>query len=304
MSRAGFVGLICVVLVSIYAKFTLSQTVASELYVKQHKAVMKLRARVVDGKEVHLTFCKNAWFARKSNYDDLFKNILIYRRKVDFTCLKDTKEYFDGLVCSEADILYEGPVDCRQNKNFKYIDKSAVVGEIYAYWVSLSDGPATGPVAVKIRDSRIFWSMDKTAQAAYDLEKAYPGLVKVKPIGKTVMGRDILGLEIGKQNKKIALISGIHASEAGPEIIIPVLKSLLENHKDIFNHASIIAVPCMNMDQRQKVVEGAPWYLRTNMAFVDLNRNFPGDWEQVSYNYGCDSSCPDHVTYRGPTPGD
>jgi hypothetical protein len=49
-------------------------------------------------------------------------------------------------------------------------------------------------------------------------------------------------------------------------------------------------------------MDGVPWYLRTNHQGVDLNRNFPAQWEQVEYGYGLDSSDPTSGTYRGPGP--
>jgi hypothetical protein len=56
------------------------------------------------------------------------------------------------------------------------------------------------------------------------------------------------------------------------------------------------------MDERQKMADGNPWYLRRNTASVDLNRNYPGDWQQVSFMYECDSSLPGSGTYRGCAP--
>jgi len=48
---------------------------------------------------------------------------------------------------------------------------------------------------------------------------------------------------------------------------------------------------------------GYPPYLRTNANGVDLNRNFPADWETVEYGYGLITSDPEGMTYRGATPG-
>ena len=58
-----------------------------------------------------------------------------------------------------------------------------------------------------------------------------------------------------------------------------------------------------NIDSREQMIRGVPWYIRKNWAGVDLNRNFPASWELVDYRYGGDSSQPDSETYRGAFPG-
>ena len=49
-------------------------------------------------------------------------------------------------------------------------------------------------------------------------------------------------------------------------------------------------------------MEGNPWYLRKNSNGVDINRNFPADWEIISYSYGGSTTNPVGGIYRGPSP--
>ncbi|MCK4283836.1 MAG: hypothetical protein KAX44_05930, partial [Candidatus Brocadiae bacterium] len=99
------------------------------------------------------------------------------------------------------------------------------------------------------------------------------------------------------------LVGLIHGGESGPELIIPALERLVAESPDLLTAARIVAIPAVNIDARQQMVAGTPWYLRTTPAGVDLNRNFPARWHEVGYGYGLDSSDPDSATYRGPCAG-
>jgi hypothetical protein len=109
-------------------------------------------------------------------------------------------------------------------------------------------------------------------------------------------------LKVGNGKPVLGLIGTIHAGESGPELIIPILENLLRKNKNIFKTRSIIAVPSVNIDAREKLVQGTPWYLRTNANGVDLNRNFPGDWKTIGKGYGLSTADPYSETYRGPYP--
>jgi hypothetical protein len=98
----------------------------------------------------------------------------------------------------------------------------------------------------------------------------------------------------------VALVGLIHAGEAGPELILPVVRKLLEQDGALLKRVGLDAMPAVNLDGRELMSRGLPWYLRTNSRGVDLNRNFDADWETVEYGYGLVSSDPDAVTYRGP----
>ncbi|HBG26053.1 MAG: hypothetical protein A2Y10_03115 [Planctomycetes bacterium GWF2_41_51] len=278
-----------------------SNAVERQAYIQKHKPLAFLKAIAFDGK-VEITFNKSKWYPANEDYNDLFDTIRIYRKQVDFNFYKDGKEFFDGITCSDADIIYKGFIKQEKNKPYLYNDKTVSLGDTYVYWVAAAKGDPTGPYPIKVRDPRIWWSQSKISEEMHNLQKSYPELVKVTVAGKTRKNKDILGIEVGKSNKKVALLGAAHASESGPEIIIPVIKLLLEDNKEIFNNSSIIAIPCINLDERQSAVDGTPWYLRRNVIGVDLNRNFPGNWEEISYLYGGSSANPGGGTYRGPAP--
>jgi hypothetical protein len=120
--------------------------------------------------------------------------------------------------------------------------------------------------------------------------------------GKTLEGRDIPCLICGNAKKYILLAGAVHAGESGPELILPVAEYMLEKNPDFLKKTGIIAVPSLNIDMRERLVKGVPWYLRLNAAGVDLNRNFPTGWDKVDFSYGLDSSERGAATYRGPSP--
>ncbi|MBI5382264.1 MAG: hypothetical protein HZA31_10225 [Opitutae bacterium] len=268
----------------------------------KHKPLAFLKAKVHDGK-VQVRFVRKVSFYKKE-LSDLFSEFRIYRKKVDFALREDSTEFCDGLSFSDAEMIYKGPIKPHDKTTgvFIYTDDNVAVGQTYAYWAAAAYGDPIGPCPVKIRDPLTWWSADKISKEVYDLQKSYPESIKISILGKTIKGRDILGIEAGRSGRKVALVGAVHASESGPELIIPVIRAILDNHKSVLNDISIVAIPCVNLDRRQMTAEGVPWYLRSNYALVDLNRNFPADWEIPDYSYGGSTADPDFGTYRGPAP--
>lgn len=262
------------------------------------KHLTGLRAAMVEGR-VELT----AWKSTPAFEADLdlFGTIRIYRRQEpDFAFGSDYREYFDGLSWQDAELIYAGPLEARNRRKYTFIDWDARPGETFVYWMAAAEGEPVGPVPIRVRDPEVWWSQDRLAAEINALCRRFPELVQVATLGRTVHGRPIQAIRAGLGERCIALVGAIHAGESGAELMLPAIERLLAEVPILFRRASLVAIPVLNLDQRQRLVAGIPWYLRTNANGVDLNRNFPADWSQVERGYGYDSSDPQAMTYRGP----
>jgi len=230
-------------------------------------------------------------------------SIRVHRREEPgFVFGEDYEEYFDGLSMAGAEKIFEGHLPAINGRKFEFTDKNVKIGKVYAYWVSSNRGdPPAGPVAVKVRDPEVWWPA-KTVRARLDaLAKTYPQLVTLRTYGQTVRGRPLRGVVAGKGTRTLALVGAIHAGESGPELILPAVERLLKENRELLHNVRVAALPSVNMDERERLARGTPWYLRTNANGVDLNRNFDADWQQSDRSYGLLTSDPDSATYRGPS---
>jgi hypothetical protein len=270
--------------------------------VARRKSLGFLRVRVVDG-TVHLTAYKTTPEFENKTFRERFRTIRVFRREEpDFAFGRDYAEYFDGLSPGDTAPIFEGPLQAANDRKFTYVDSQVKVGMTYAYWMAAADREPTGPAPVRVRDPEVWWSSDRLNIAMTTLQQRYPGLVTVETIGSTVRGRPIKAICVGKANRCIGMVGLVHAGESGPELMLPPFEHILAEHPGVLSSVSIASVPALNLDERQRLVEGVPWYLRTNANGVDLNRNFPADWSTLEYGYGLDSSDPDSATYRGTSP--
>ncbi len=267
------------------------------------KAINYFRA-VVENKTVRLSGYKGSPQFRDSETNkNLFKTFRIWRKEeADFQFGQDYAEFFDGLDNSAATLIHDGPVDISNDRKFTFVDRDVAIGKTYVYWVAAAEGLPVGPAAVRVRDPKVWWSEDKIREKMLALKEKYPDLVQLQKIGETVENRDLSALIVGHGEKNIALVGAVHAGEAGPELILAAVETLLADNAELLKDISILAVPVVNLDQRQKLVQGVPWYIRTNSNGVDLNRNFLVDWDIIELGYGLDSSDPDSGTYRGLSP--
>jgi len=238
------------------------------------------------------------------NNPKIEKIIRIYRKdEDDFVFGSDYGEYFNSLDYRNAEVIFEGKLDVFNNRKYMYEDKDVKLGSVYAYWVSSNKGDmATGPVAVKVRDPRVWWSHEYISSFINELGEKHHEKVTIKKFGYTTMKRDILGLIAGNPDNTIALTGLIHAGESGPELILPVMAKLLDKDDTLLDKVGIAALPAVNIDQREKLVNGMPYYLRTNPNGVDINRNFNANWDITDYTYGLNTSEYGSLTYRGPYP--
>ncbi|MDD4889590.1 MAG: M14 family metallopeptidase [Phycisphaerae bacterium] len=263
------------------------------------KSISNLRA-TVEGHCVLLT-----WY--KSGAEDLpadeFAAFRICRRQEDnFTFGVDYAEYFDGLSPDGAELVFEGSLAALNDRKFIYRDESVEVGRTYAYFVQGQHGDPVGPAPVKVRDEQVWWSYDHLMTRLRGLAQAHTRSVRLDMCGKTAGGCDIPMLEVGRGAHTLGLVGLVHPGESGPELIVPALERLLKDKPELFEKARVLAIPAVCIDSRERMVHGRPWYLRTNARGVDINRNFPADWETADLSYGLDTSDPDAVTYRGPSP--
>ncbi len=216
---------------------------------------------------------------------------------------QDYSEHFGGLEANQARVIFEGLIEPINKRKFEFLDRKTEVGRTYAYWASSPLGRfPTGPVAVRVRDDRIWWPHNVVKSRLAAITEAYPALVQIEQYGTTVGGHTLSGLRVGNRGRCIALVGTIHAGESGPELMIPAVERLLVEHAALLAHVGIAILPDVNVDERERLIRGCPWYLRTNAHGVDINRNFDADWEHVDGSYGFVSSDPDAMTYRGPNP--
>lgn len=266
-------------------------------------AFSQLTARVEDG-GVRLAFYLTTpvFEARRDN--QTISSIRVYRKCAKgFKWGKDYAEHFDGMNHGEAEVIFEGLIEPINNRKFEFLDEKAKAGETYVYWVSCSLGlHPTGPVAVRVRDRRLWWPHREVQSRLAGIAKNYPDLASVEQYGMTVGGHAMPGLIVGNRDHCLALVGTIHAGESGPELLIPVVERLLAENAALLANVGVAILPNVNIDERERLVHGCPWYLRTNARGVDINRNFHVDWERVEYGYGFVSSDPDANTYRGPSP--
>lgn len=265
------------------------------------KPIMDMNAVVSEG-QVVLTWYRRTELLERDPQEE-FAWFRIYRQEQpDFTSNMDGQEFFLGLDGQDAELIYEGALPPINERRHEYRDGEVELAKTYTYFVQTACSRRIGPIPVMVRDPEIWWSYEYLLERLNRLVERSSGLARVYTCGQTVAGRNIPCLEVGRGSRVLGLIGLSHAGESGPELMIPALEKLLARSPQLFDLAKVIAIPSQNIDSREEMVRGTPWYIRKNLQGVDLNRNFPGNWEEVDYRYGADSSQPDFETYRGPYP--
>ncbi|XP_061932284.1 carboxypeptidase D-like isoform X2 [Apis cerana] len=140
---------------------------------------------------------------------------------------------------------------------------------------------------------------EELQQLFNSLVQKYPNLAKVFSIGKSVEGRNLLVLEISENVKErklcepmVKYVANMHGDEAvGRELLVYLAQYLLYNYgKDeritkLINNTDIYLMPSMNPDGFEKSEEGKceskkDFSGRENANHVDLNRNFPDQFDR------------------------
>jgi len=253
--------------------------------------------RAEDGKRVRLTFRCDGTKATGT--------FRILRRKAPKFAFHGEygRKYLLAMEPDAAKEVHRGRLTAREGV-FAWVDEDVGVRDTCAYWVA-ADGRAdlAGPLCVRVRDPELWWPREKVAARMKALAKKHPKRVELETFGRTVGGWPLRGLLVGNRDRRVGLVGAVHAGESGPEIILLALEKLLAEHADLLDKVGVAALPTVNADERERLVEGCPWYLRKNANGVDLNRNFDADWHRVHHAYGVRTDEPKKGTYRGPKPG-
>lgn len=182
----------------------------------------------------------------------------------------------------------------------------------------------------KIVNPYIAYSYSQMIKDANKLQEMHSDVINVSTIGKSVEGRDLLSIKLGKGEKNILLIGSHHAREY---ISTTYLMKMLDeysysysnnetygeyNINDLLNQVTIHIVPMLNPDGVNLVQNGLDavsdeyrekvkntkmlnktypeW--KANINGVDLNRQYPAAWEKrISNTY-----VPSSSMYKGIKP--
>jgi len=265
------------------------------------KGISFLNGKVSNG-TVTLSWYKTTLLF-ESNEQDEFSEFSVYRKCADdFAFGSDYEEFFCGLAPEPVDLIYCGPVECSNNRKYLFQDKQAEMGKVYAYFVKSRTLPPVGPVPLKIRDPEVWWNYETLKSRLLQLQQDYPAMVNLQTCGRTVEGREIFSLKVGSGATVLGLAGAMHPGEAGPELIISALEQVLRESPATLKECVIAVIPSINLDIRERLAQGNPWYLRKNSAGVDLNRNFPANWDNIGKEYGLSTDDPESMTYRGAYP--
>ncbi|MBU8901447.1 MAG: hypothetical protein KOO69_01770 [Victivallales bacterium] len=264
------------------------------------KTITRIKA-IVKNNKVTLSWYKNNTLFNDASTDE-FDNFRIYRKEEDFVFGEDYEEFFLNNDGTDAKLIFQGSLEASNNRKYMFEDDSVAIGLTYSYFIQTKTSCRMGPVPVRVRDPEVWWSYEKMMSRLRNLCEQSNGLARLSVCGRTVKGRDIPCLEVGSGSKTLGFVGLIHGGESGPELIIPAISTLLDKSPGLFQDIRIVAIPAVNIDAREEMAQGTPWYIRTNHQGVDLNRNFPAQWETIEYGYGLDSSDTSAVTYRGSQP--
>lgn len=134
-----------------------------------------------------------------------------------------------------------------------------------------------------------------------DLNEQYAHITRLYSVGRSVQGRELYVMELtsdpGKHDPKkpeMKYIANMHGNEVvGREVLLMLLKYMCENYETddrvtrIVDGVRLHVMPSMNPDGYEVSVVGdvAGVKGRANAKDVDLNRNFPDQYEVTSVRF-------------------
>ncbi len=95
--------------------------------------------------------------------------------------------------------------------------------------------------------------------------------IETTEIGKSVKGRPIVAVRIGRGEKRVLFVAATHGDEYGGEVADQFIEYLMKNPDAVPKNTEVHVIPRLNPDGWETVTRG-------NAHNVDINRNFPVDW--------------------------
>ncbi|WAA11456.1 M14 family metallopeptidase [Fervidibacillus halotolerans] len=161
----------------------------------------------------------------------------------------------------------------------------------------------TGPIVQDVEN----YSFEKMVDHINRLQEIYP-FIRLNDIGKTVLGKPIYEIDIGRGDRAVHFNGSFHANEW---ITTPVLMRLINEYAlslvngnpirgiyslPLYNRNRVSVVPMVNPDGVNLVLKGPPEKMKeeviainggsldfsswkANIRGVDLNNQYPANWE-------------------------
>jgi len=146
---------------------------------------------------------------------------------------------------------------------------------------------------------QLFYYEDLLAYAKY-LQAHYPSQICLEVIGRSLDGRDIFMIKVGRGAQNIIITGGVHGRESvNPMVLLSMAEYYCEELSYYLEQVSIYIVPLLNPDgymvslcgfdslkhcsyREAMKSKGIPFYLwKYNARGIDINRNFPClTWKQ------------------------
>ena len=197
----------------------------------------------------------------------------------------------------------------------------------YGY-ISKSDVTANIMVAKNIVNPKTTYTYEMMQDDIEQLKAQYPGLITSKVIGKSVDGRNIYAVKLGKGKTEIFMNGSHHAREwLTTNLLMEMIDTYSQayvknttvggyNARKILNNTSIWFVPMVNPDGVSLVQKGAfsakrpaeviringgstnfnRW--KANIRGVDLTRQYLADWGNIRNN----RTSPSYMNHKGIAP--
>jgi g-D-glutamyl-meso-diaminopimelate peptidase len=162
-------------------------------------------------------------------------------------------------------------------------------------------------VITHVVDGKKSYSFEVLLKDINDLKKVYP-FINIRTVGKSVLGKPIQEIRIGKGQKKVHMNASFHANEwITTSILMKLLNTYLlslTNGNSLrglftlayFQQTELSIVPMVNPDGVNLVLQGPPSEMReevirinegstdfttwkANIRGVDLNNQYPANWQ-------------------------